>query len=137
MGVRSFVELSVQIGVGASLDDKIFDRDVSELLDTLDHATVQVITLAEAEALFAVGLGDVTAPRLLYIEAEGDIDVRLWDSGGQAIAVRRPIDPLSSSAADVLAFLLLTGTFSSIYLTNASATNSVRVRVMIAGDLVT
>lgn len=136
MGVRTHIELSVNAGFGASLDDTLFQRDVSELLDTLDHAVAQVITLAGGEADYEVNFGDVTQPRLVYVEAEGDVDVKLWGSGGQAVAVRRPIDPASSSAADILSFLLMTGTFTSMHITNADATNSVRIRVLIVGDLV-
>jgi len=137
MGVRTSVEIGIQVGMEASLDDTVFSRDVSELLDTLDHAVVQVITLAGGEANYQVAFGDVTQPRTLYIEAEGDVDVKLWGSGGQAIEVRRPIDPAASGAEDVLAYLLMTGTFTSLHLTNDDATNSARVRVLIVGDLVT
>lgn len=135
MGTRTQIEMSINAGFEASLEDTIFQRDVSVLCDTLDHASVFVYTLDGDEALVPVSFGDVTEPRLLYIEAEGDIDVRLWGSGGQAIEMRRPIDPASSDAATYISYLLFTGTFTSIHLTN-DTDNSCRVRILIVGDLV-
>lgn len=136
MGVRTQTIIGLSVGFGASLDDTIFQRDLSELLDTLDHASAQVLTLAGAEADTEVSMGDVTAGRLLYVEAEGEVEVNLSGTGTDPIVVTRPISSASSSASGVKAYLLTTCTFSSVHLTNPDATNTVRVRVLIAGDLV-
>jgi hypothetical protein len=75
MGVRTNVELTVQLGQNNQLVDFIFERDLTALLDTLDHATAIVATLADAETNFVVPFGDVAEARLVYIEADGEVDV--------------------------------------------------------------
>lgn len=136
MGIRTHVEVSVTAGLGATIEDVIFNRDISELLDTLDRATAMVVTLAGGETDFAVSLGDIAQGRMIYVEADGEVDVKLFGAGGTALPVKRPINPASSSAADVIAYLLATCQFTSLHLTNPDATNSVTVRVLIVGDLV-
>jgi len=136
MGVRTQTTIGLSVGFGASLDDSIFQRDLSELLDTLDHASAQVITMAGAEADTEISMGDVADGRLLYVEADGEVEVNLSGTGTDPILVTRPISSASSSAYGVKAYLLTTATFTSVHVTNPSATSSVRVRVLIAGDLV-
>jgi hypothetical protein len=84
MGVRSSVELTVQLGQDNQLVDKLFERDLTEVLDSLDHATVVSATLASGETNFVVPFGDVTEARLIYIEADGEFAVTL--GGGLATA---------------------------------------------------
>jgi len=84
MGVRTNVELTVQIGQNNQLSDLLFDRDLTSLLDTLDHATAIVATLVSAETNFVVPFGDVAEARLVYIEADGEIAVTF--GGGLATA---------------------------------------------------
>lgn len=133
MGVRTSVEIGVSVGFGASLDDLVFQRDVSEVLDTLDHASAFVITLAGAEADTQIPFGDVTQPRMLYLEANGDVTVKLNGTGGDSILVKQPT---SDSTSTTPAYLLTTAQFSTLHLTNPDASNSVRVRIVIVGDLV-
>ena len=75
MGVRTNAELTFQIGQDNQLTDLYFDRDLQSLLDTLDHAMALPITLAIGEANFPVPFGDVAEARIVYIEADGEIDV--------------------------------------------------------------
>lgn len=135
MGVRTKMDIDFAVGFGASLDDTLFERVQTALLDTLDHAAAQVVTLSGSEVDFEVAMGDVAQGRMLYVEAEGDIEVNLNGTGTDPIVLTRPIDPASSSAADLKAYLLTTATFTSVHLTNSLAT-SVRVKVCIVGDLV-
>ena len=137
MGVRTQSTIGFSVGFGASLNDCAFGRDLSELLDTLDHVSSAVFTLAADDADIEVSMGDVTQGRMLYVEAEGEVEVNLSGTGTDPIVVTRPIDSSSSSASDVKAYLLTTATFSSVHLTNPSSTESVRVRICIVGDLVT
>lgn len=83
MGVRTFVDLALKAGLDNSLDSGslIFDRVLQETEDTLDKAqTVANQQLAASEANVVVDKGDIEAIRLLYIEADRDLDVYL---GGQ------------------------------------------------------
>jgi len=84
MGVRTNVELTVQIGQDNQLLDFIFDRDLSALLDTLDRGTAMVISMVSGETNYAVPFGDVAEARLVYIEADGEIAVTF--GGGLATA---------------------------------------------------
>lgn len=136
MGVRTKMDIDFAVGFGASLNDCAFGRVSTNLLDTLDHVSSQVVTLAAAEADTEISMGDVASGRMLFIEAEGELEVNLSGTGTDPIVVTRPINPASSSAGDLKAFLLTTATFTSVHLTNPDATNSVRVRVCIVGDLV-
>jgi len=84
MGVRTNVDLTVQIGQDNQLSDLVFDRDITAVLDTLDHATAIVATLVTGETNFVVPFGDVAQARLVYIEADGEIAVTF--GGGLATA---------------------------------------------------
>lgn len=137
MGVRVQTTIGLSVGFGASLDDCIFQRDLSELIDTLDHASSFAMTLAASAADIEVPMGDIAAGRLLYVEAEGEIEVNLSGVGTDPILITRPIAPASASAGDLKGYLLTTATYTSVHLTNPSVTESVRVRVCLVGDLVT
>ena len=248
MGVRTNTVLSLEVGQDNSLDDCLFERSFTELLDTLDHAVSQVITLEANTTNLAVPMADVTQARLIYIESDLEIEVVFGgatataaivdgaagtyptgfaggetlnlevDNGGlvscsfdaadqsliqvinrinsclalngqapaasdsasqlrltstltgsaseidiqsgtglailghsigitnginatpgtAALQIQRPADPSGASAADgVLAYFLATINTSSVSLSNLSTTADARVRIMIAGDLVT
>lgn len=93
MGVRVQTTIGLSVGFGASLDDCIFQRDLSELIDTLDHASSFAMTLAASAADIEVPMGDIAAGRLLYVEAEGEIEVNLSGVGTDPILITRPIAP--------------------------------------------
>ena len=248
MGVRTNTVLSLEVGLNNSLDDCLFERSFTELLDTLDHAISQVLTIESGTSNLAIDMGDVTQARLIYVESDLEIEVTFGgalataaivdgaagtyptgfaggetlnldvdngglvscsfdaadqslaqvvnrinsclalngqapvasDSGSQlrlastttgtgseidiqsgtalailghsigitnginstpgasAMQIQRPADPTGASAADgVVAYLLATVNTSSVSISNTSLTSSARVRVMIAGDLVT
>ena len=248
MGVRTNTVLSLEVGQDNSLDDCLFERSFTALLDTLDHAISQVITLEASTTNLVVPLGDVAQARLIYIDSDLEIEATFggsaatsaivdgaagtfptgfaggetlnlevdngglvscsFDAADQSLAqvinrinsclalngqapvasdnssqlrlastitgltseidiqsgtalgilghsigitngisatpgtaplqIQRPADPSGSTAADgVLAYLLATINTSSVTLSNPSATADARVRVMIAGDLVT
>lgn len=82
MGVRSNVEILFQLGEGNSLDPGRLVADVSleELLDTIARARQVVGELAVNQANFLVDKGDITTIRLLYIEADNDLDFYLGGS---------------------------------------------------------
>lgn len=82
MGVRTKTELSVEVGQDNTLDDSLFERSFTEVLDTLDHATSQIITLNASTTNLAVDLGSVTQARIVYIESDVEIEVSF--GGGAA-----------------------------------------------------
>ncbi len=85
MSVRTYLDLEVQIGLENSLDDSLFERSCSQLLDTLDHANAGVLTLDSLQTNVSLAFGDVTEARIVYIEAE-DGDIRFTLGGGLATA---------------------------------------------------
>jgi hypothetical protein len=82
MGVRTNTVLSVEVGQDNTLDDSLFERSFTALLDTLDHATSQVLTLDASTTNYAVPFGAVTQARLIYIES--DIEIEVSFGGGVA-----------------------------------------------------
>ena len=87
MGVRTKTELSVEVGIDNSLDDCLFERSFTELLDTLDHATSQKITLAASTSNLPLDFGDVTQARLIYIESNLEIEVSFGGAAATAASV--------------------------------------------------
>lgn len=77
MSVRSNVEISIQVGQNNSLDDLVFSRDMQSLVDTLGEATSGNVTLAAAQSGAVIPLGEVDEARLVYIEADAEIEVTL------------------------------------------------------------
>lgn len=75
MGVRTRVKLTVEVGPENSLDDALFERDLEELLDTMEDANTETFQLAAGETNRSMDLGDVQEVRLVYIEADGEVDV--------------------------------------------------------------
>lgn len=139
MSVRTLIELSVTAGFGASIDDSIFERDFAQLDDTLEEAKAVTRTLpasgtpTDIEVPFE-GISDV---RFVYVEADGEIEVKLFGTGGSAIPLARPIDPAASSAGEKRAIFAAHIRPATLHLRNPSATNDVNVRVLLVGDLVT
>lgn len=88
MGLRTNIELTVQFGQDNALVDPFYDRSFTQLLDTLDHGVSHVITMAAAETNFIVPFGDVAIARILYVEADGELNVTL----GGAAATSAQID---------------------------------------------
>lgn len=79
MGVRSNVEMAMQLGDDNSLNAGkiIADVSLSEVLDTLARAKQVVGDLDTNEVNVQIEKGDITTIRLIYIEAEGDLDFYL------------------------------------------------------------
>lgn len=84
MAVRTSVSLSVAVGSDNDLDNCLFSRDLSELLDTMEDSKDETGELAAAETNRSIDLGDVQQVRLVYIEADAEIDVSF--GGGAATA---------------------------------------------------
>jgi len=79
MGTRSLVELAFQLGENNSLKagNLVADVNLSEQVDALDKALSVSGTLAASEVYTLIGKGDIGTIRLLYIEADGDVNVFL------------------------------------------------------------
>jgi hypothetical protein len=76
MGLRTKTELSIEVGLDNALDDLVFERDVSEVLDTLDrHCSKTILLEASTTNLNVPFAVDVAQARLIYIEADGEIEV--------------------------------------------------------------
>lgn len=82
MGIRSAIEMFVQMGNENSLEEGklVADVSVTETLDTLDKAESRTIELEALEANVLVDKGDIETIRFLLIEANGDIDFYLGGS---------------------------------------------------------
>ena len=84
MVARINTELKFQVGQDGTLDDCIFSRDFTQLLDTMDHAQSGKYTLAAGEQNVTLDKGDVSAIRVLYLEADRSLDVSLGGTSGAA-----------------------------------------------------
>ncbi len=87
MGVRTNTVLSLEVGLNNSLDDCLFERSFTELLDTLDHAISQVLTVESSTTNLAIDMGDVTQARLIYIESDLEIEVTFGGAAATAAIV--------------------------------------------------
>ena len=88
MAVRTKVDLSLTVGAESSLDDCLFDRAVSELVDTLLDEESGTGLLAAGENARQLDLGDIQEVRMIYIEADGSVSVYF----GGAVATAAIID---------------------------------------------
>jgi len=79
MGTRSLVEILFQLGENNSLKAGSLVADVSlaEQVDTLDKALSTSGILAASEVNTTIDKGDISTIRLLYIEADNDVNVFL------------------------------------------------------------
>lgn len=75
MGVRTLIDLTLQVGFDNSLDDLDFDRSLQETLDTMEDAAGGTGQLPATTYDRELSLGDITQGRLLYIEADGPLEV--------------------------------------------------------------
>lgn len=137
MTVRTLVELSVTAGFGTSTEDSFFERDFAQTDDTLENGKAVKRMIAASEADVAIPYEGITEPRLVYIEADGELTIKLFGTGGSTISLKRPIDPASQSAGEKLAVFCAHISPASIHLSNPSADTDVNVRVLLVGDLVT
>ena len=139
MGLRTKIDIAVSVGFDNSLDDGPFDRDLSEMLDTMDHALPFVLTLApSATDIEVVFSAEVTQGYFLYLEADGEIDFKL--DATDALRIRhlsRMCDPSSSNAPNLKARCATTEKFTRLFLTNPSSLVARQVRGVVVGDLTT
>ena len=87
MGVRSHVQLTVEVGDQGTLDDLIFGRSLEEMLDTIEDAVSATGQLAGGEASRQIDLGDIQEVHLLYIEADAEIEVYFGGSLATAASI--------------------------------------------------
>jgi len=87
MGLRTSTELTLKVGLENALDDLVFDRDLSEILDTLEHGAIHKLTLEAGTTNWAVPFGDVLQARLVYVEADGEFEVAFGGSAATAAQV--------------------------------------------------
>lgn len=136
MSLRTKMDIQATVGFDNALDDTAFERSLSEMLDTCDHVKTATYTLAVSAADVPVAFDDVAEGRWLYLEGNTDFDFRLNALVGNAlIPVRRMVNPLSTNAPNVKAYFMSSLVFTALFLTNPSATEEVRVKVCIVGDL--
>jgi hypothetical protein len=87
MGLRTKTDLSIEVGLENALDDLVFERDLCDTLDTLDRHSCKTILLEAGTSNLAVDFGDVAQGRLVYIEADGEIEVAFGGSAATAAVV--------------------------------------------------
>ena len=86
MGLRTNVAITVQAGLENDLDQCFFGTSLAEVLDTMDDGKSERGTIPASELNRSIDFGDVQIARLLYIEADGDLD--LYFSGVAATAAQ-------------------------------------------------
>jgi hypothetical protein len=87
MGIRTNVDVTVQVGRNNDLAQVAFDGGFQQLLDTLEHEESGTFTLDPAESNFSIPFGDVGQARMVYLEADGPI--RVTPGGGIATQAQR------------------------------------------------
>lgn len=137
MSLRTKIDVGVIVGFDNACDDTAFERSLTEMLDTCERVTTQTIQLAASEANTQISLGDVAQARMLYLEADGEIVYRIDGTGNQARTLSRMVQPSSTQAPNLKAYVLTTEVFSSLYVSNPSSTEVRRLKICIVGDLVT
>lgn len=137
MSLRTSVSIDMAVGFNNALDDLAFERQKVEMLDTCEDVATKTKTLAASDTDIAVDFDDVTESRLIYIEADGEIDVKFGDVGNTAIRLSRMVDPASTQAPNLCAYGLFTVVTDSLFLTNPSSTAEVKAKICIVGNLVT
>jgi len=135
MSLRTKIDIQATVGFDNSIDDTAFERALSEMLDTCDHVKSATYTLAASASDVAVSLDDVAQGQFLYLEGTSDFSFRFDNLANTLIPVRRMVNPLSSNAPNVRAYFVSTLLFDALWLTNPSATEEVRVKVCVVGDL--
>lgn len=129
MSVRTRYKISLVAALDEDENQCQFSRPdstLSEVSETFDVDSSGTLELAAAEADTALPMGDVAGGRLLYIEVNGDVTVKLDGlSDGHK---------LGAPATGTKAKLLLRSEFTAApTLTNNDATNPVEVAWFIAG----
>ena len=90
MGVRTSHDVGLKVGRNNSLalGDLVADVDIVAQLDTLARAAHATYDLAAGETGVQVDFGDVAEARLVYIEADGEIQVTPGAPGAATAAER-------------------------------------------------
>lgn len=137
MSLRVSLELALAVGFGNALDDTAFEREKTELLDTLDNVESGTRLIAAEAVDEEIGMGGVTQGRMLYIEADGEFSVKFSSNDPVGVTCKRMIDPTSTAAENTCAYFLATAQFSEVFISNPSTTTAIRIKFCIVGDLTT
>ena len=82
MGVRHSVEMTLDVGLGATVSPALFSGSVSQLMDSLARVESGTYELGAGEQNVQVDFGDVTQARLIWIDADGALEVTLGGTVG-------------------------------------------------------
>lgn len=140
MSLRTKVEILVKVGLEGSLDSGslAFDRELVEgPLDTMDDMEANTGVLAGGESDREIQLNEVAQGFLLYVESDGDIDVKLEAASNDPIPLVRMADSSGTQIQDLKSYFLGTVQATKLFLSNRDGSNSARYRVLVVGDLVT
>lgn len=130
MSLRISATLGLEVGFNNQLDDLAFDGAIDELVDTMDNISSGTGELAAAASL-ALSMGSVTAGRMLWVEADGELDVTF----GGAAATAAEVDavgasyPLSPAGGETLTFDLDGNSISVTFLAGDTTVTAVVNRI--------
>jgi hypothetical protein len=137
MSLRTSVSIEMSVGFNNALDDTAFERAKAELLDTCEAVKTATLTIPAAAVDQQIELDDVTETRLVYIEADGALDIMVNGPGTDPFRIEKMVVPTSTQAPNLCAYALLTLKASTIHVTNPSTDDAVRVKLCIVGNLTT
>ena len=137
MSLRTSVSIDVAVGFNNDLVDLAFEKSKVELLDTCEDVTTKTIVLNPAQVDAAISFDEVSESRLIYIEADAEIDVKFGSALATAIRLSRMVAPASTQAPNLCAYGVFTVVTGALFLSNPSATEEVRAKICIVGNLTT
>jgi hypothetical protein len=140
--MRAFLQLAVLVTDDPSQLQKLIDRnkvvdDSSSTASTFHSGTV---TLAPSASAAAVSFGGVTNASVLYVEADGEIQLQLDSNSAPLVPVRpTPAQPAASVLSEFQlaaqpGLVFWRGKITSLYATNPSSTASATFRYALIGE---
>ena len=132
MSVRSFIEFGFQVGANNSLAEGSLIGDVSftQLIDTLAKAR-SVTGALDAEELVQIDFGDIESAKIIYIEADGDLDFYLGGSAPTTAAVTAvgAVYPMAFAGGETLSLEIDGVAFTPAFLAGDTSLTNVINRI--------
>lgn len=138
-GVRTNLELTMQVSESPDLDDFVFERDTTSLFDSLEHACSGLLSLTALEQNHTINFGAVAEARVVYLESDGDLDLSFGGTAGLIASLTGSggTFPTSFVGGETFGFTVdgvsVAGAFTSGAQTLQQCLNQLNAAAMLAG----